>query len=241
MLSGSTRPVSEWLVEPGGPEPGRSSSSSAAGTGETGFLGAVARLRRTADHAPRRARDAGGGCPRLAARARVTDAQFRVLDAERSTSRTRRANGVPAASATPPSRLASRRRASCGGSPRPGGRLAFAVSAPRARNAWITIPPGGMVERRHVALNGGPSRLSARRNRFDRRAPRARRGSPSRDRGVTSASASPTPTSSRSSSVSCAAGRARAQGSTRRSASRCARRSGPGHRTPTGLETAASA
>ena len=164
LLWQATRPVSEWLVARLDPQPGQTLLDLAAGSGDTGFL-AAERLGPdgvliTSDREPgmveaaeRRARELG-----------ISNARFRVLDAERI--------DLPAASidrvvnrfgyilrGDPPPALGEIRRVL-----RPDGRLAFAVWGERRRNAWMTVPADVMVERGHLAPQGMEElRLSERR------------------------------------------------------------------------------
>src|SRR5215831_17751033 len=165
LLWRSTRPVSEWLVLRLAPRPGEVVLDLAAGTGETGFLAAPAlepggRLI-TAD----REQGMVDAARRAAAELGVTNAEFRVLDAD--------ALDLPDASVDgvlnrfgyilrgdPPPALAEIRRVL-----RPGGRLAFAVWAAREVNPWMTVPADVMVERGHLRPpDEAERRLSARRN-----------------------------------------------------------------------------
>jgi len=165
LLWRSTRAVSEWLVSRLDPQPGQVVLDLAAGTGETGFL-AAPRLEPggrliTGD------REAAmlEAARRLGAELGVTNAEFRILDAD--------ALDLPGASVDgvlnrfgyilrgePPRALAEIRRVL-----RNGGRLAFSVWAARELNEWMTVPADVMVERGHLAPQSeAEARLSARRN-----------------------------------------------------------------------------
>jgi SAM-dependent methyltransferase len=165
LLWESTRAVSEWLVDRLDPQPGQTILDLAAGTGETGFLaaprlGGEGRLI-TSDLSPsmleasRRIADVLG----------VTNAEFRVIDAERIELPDASVDGVLSRfgyvlKGDPPPALAEIRRVL-----RPGGRFAFAVWAARERNRWITVPAEVMVERGQLAPQSEEeARLSAKRN-----------------------------------------------------------------------------
>jgi ubiquinone/menaquinone biosynthesis C-methylase UbiE len=165
LLWRSTRPVSEWLVEHLDPQPWQIVLELAAGTGETGFLaagrlGSGGRLI-TSDREPGMVEAA----ERLAAQLGVTNAQFRVLDADRIDLPDATADGVLCRfgyllHGDPPPALAEIRRVL-----RPGGRLAFSVWAARELNPWMTVPADVMVERGHLEpRTEAQIRLSARRN-----------------------------------------------------------------------------
>jgi SAM-dependent methyltransferase len=165
LLWRSTRPVSEWLVERLDPQPGQTVLDLAAGTGETGFLAAErlgpgGRLI-SGDLEP----GMSEASARVGAELGVTNAEFRLLDAERLDLPDASVDGVLnrfgyILRGNPPRALAEIRRVL-----RPGGRLCFAVWAARELNPWMTVPTSVMVDRGHLA---GPSeadlRLSARRN-----------------------------------------------------------------------------
>jgi SAM-dependent methyltransferase len=165
LLWRSTGPVSDWLVAQLGARPGQVVLDLAAGTGETGFLvapllGPEGRLI-TADREPGMVEAAR----RVASELGVTNAEFRVLDAD--------ALDLPDASVDgvlnrfgyilrgdPPPALAEIGRVL-----RAGGRLAFSVWAARELNPWMTVPVDLMVERGHLEPpSEAERRLSARRN-----------------------------------------------------------------------------
>ena len=165
LLWRGTRPVSEWLVARLEPRPGQTILELAAGTGETGMLAAPllgpgGRLI-TSDREPAMVEAA----KRLAGERGITNAEFRVLDAERLELAAASIDGVLnrfgyILKGDPPAALAEIRRVL-----RPGGRLAFSVWAERARNPWMTVPAEAMVERGHLKPQSGEeSRLSAKRN-----------------------------------------------------------------------------
>jgi ubiquinone/menaquinone biosynthesis C-methylase UbiE len=157
--------VSEWLVERLDPQPGQTILDLAAGTGETGFLAAPrlgpgGRLI-TSDRSPSML----GAAERLGIEWGVTNASFRVLDAERIELSDASVDGVLSRfgyvlRGDPPRALAEVRRVL-----RPGGGFAFAAWAARERNPWMTLPAEVMVERGHLSPQAEEeTRLSARRN-----------------------------------------------------------------------------
>jgi SAM-dependent methyltransferase len=150
LLWGSTREVSEWLVDRLDPRPGETILELAAGTGETGFLAAARLAGRgrliSSDRSPNMVEAAR----RAAVPLGLANVDFRVLDAE--------ALDLPDASVDrvlsrfgyllkgdPPPALGEVRRVL-----RPGGNLAFAVWAARERNAWMTVPRDVMTELGHL-------------------------------------------------------------------------------------------
>jgi ubiquinone/menaquinone biosynthesis C-methylase UbiE len=165
LLWRSTRPVSEWLVGRLDPRPGEVVLDLAAGTGETGFLAARALLPGgrliTADREPGMVEAAR----RVAAEQGITNAEFRVLDAEALDLADASVDGVLnrfgyILRGEPPRALAEIRRVL-----RPGGRLAFSVWAAREKNPWMTVPAEVLVERGLLAPQSDTEvRLSARRN-----------------------------------------------------------------------------
>jgi ubiquinone/menaquinone biosynthesis C-methylase UbiE len=165
LLWESTRAVSEWLVDRLDPQPGQTILDLAAGTGETGFLaaqrlGAGGRLI-TSDLSPSMLEAA----QRLAPSFGVTNAEFRIVDAEAVDLPDASVDGVLSRfgyllKGDPPPGLAEVRRVL-----RPGGRFAFAVWAAREQNRWMTVPADVMVERGHLAPESEEeTRLSAKRN-----------------------------------------------------------------------------
>jgi SAM-dependent methyltransferase len=165
LLWASTRVVSEWLVARLDPQPGQVVLDLAAGTGETGFLAAgplgPSGVLISGDREPAMV----AAAERIGAELGITNARFRVLDGARLELADASVDGVLnrfgyILRGSPPPVLGEIRRVL-----RPGGRLAFAVWAERARNPWLTVPVDVMVERGHLA---GPSEeqteLSARRN-----------------------------------------------------------------------------
>jgi ubiquinone/menaquinone biosynthesis C-methylase UbiE len=165
LLWRGTRPVSEWLVERLGPQPGQTVLDLAAGTGDTGFL-AAPRLEPdgrliTADRESGMVEAARQHAEGLG----VTNVDFRVLDAERLDLPDASVDGVLnrfgyILRGNPPPTLLEIRRVL-----RPGGRLAFAVWAARELNPWMTVPADVMVERGHLSPpDDAERRLSARRN-----------------------------------------------------------------------------
>jgi ubiquinone/menaquinone biosynthesis C-methylase UbiE len=165
LLWESTRPVSEWLVDRLDPEPGKTILDLAAGTGETGFLaapllGSNGRLI-TSDLSPNMLQAARRVAPVFG----VTNADFRILDAERIDLPDASVDGVVSRfgyvlKGDPPPALREVRRVL-----RAGGRFAFAVWAERERNRWMTVPAEVMVERGHLLPQSEADvLLSAKRN-----------------------------------------------------------------------------
>jgi SAM-dependent methyltransferase len=165
LLWRGTRPVSEWLVSRLDPRPGQTILELAAGTGETGLLAAerlgFGGILISSD------REIGmvDAAARLGTERGVTNAEYRVLDAERLALPDASVDGVLnrfgyILKGDPPPALAEIRRVL-----RPGGRLAFSVWAERERNPWMTVPADVLVARGHLApQNEAEQRLSARRN-----------------------------------------------------------------------------
>ena len=165
LLWRSTRPISEWLVSRLDPRPGQTILELAAGTGETGFLAASAlepegRLI-TSDREPAMVEASS----RRAGELGLTNAEFRVLDANRLELADAFVDGVLSRfgyilRGEPPRALPEIRRVL-----RDGGRLAFAVWAARERNPWMTVPAGVLVERGRLSPpSEAENRLSERRN-----------------------------------------------------------------------------
>jgi SAM-dependent methyltransferase len=165
LLWESTRGVSEWLVERLDPQPGQTILDLAAGTGETGFLaapllGSDGHLI-TSDLSPNMLEAAERVAPLFG----VTNAEFRVLDAEAIDLPDASVDGVVSRfgyvlKGDPPPALREVRRVL-----RPGGRFAFAVWAERERNRWMTVPAAVMVERGHLSPQSEADVvLSAKRN-----------------------------------------------------------------------------
>jgi ubiquinone/menaquinone biosynthesis C-methylase UbiE len=142
-----TRPVSEWLVDRVDPRPDDTILELAAGTSETGFLaarriGSTGRLI-SSDFAPEMVRAA----ERVASELGIANVEFRVLDAERLELDDASVDGVLCRFsfmllADPLRALRETRRVL-----RPGGRLAFSTWAAPARNPWMTLSAGLMMER----------------------------------------------------------------------------------------------
>ena len=165
LLWESTRPVSEWLVDRLDPQPGETILDLAAGTGETGFLaapllGSDGRLI-TSDLSPNMLEAARRVAPVFG----VTNADFRILDAEQIDLSDASVDGVLSRfgyvlTGDPPPALREVRRVL-----RAGGLFAFAVWAERERNRWMTVPAEVMVQRGHlVPQSEADVLLSAKRN-----------------------------------------------------------------------------
>lgn len=142
-----TRPVSEWLVERLDLRPGQTLLELGAGTGETGFLaasrlGAEGRLI-SSDFSPRMVHAA----ERVAKELGVTNAEFKVLDAERIELDDGSVHGVLCRFSymlvgEPLRALCETRRVL-----RSGGHVAFSTWGEAGRNPWMTFSAGLMIER----------------------------------------------------------------------------------------------
>ena len=143
----ASRVVGEWLVAKLDPRPGQIVLELAAGSGDTGFLaarliGKTGRLIST-DFSPemvevarRRAKEIG-----------ITNADFRVLDAERNDLDADSVDGVLCRwgymlMVDPEAALVQTRRVL-----RPGGRLALSVWSTPAENLWASLVPQVLVGR----------------------------------------------------------------------------------------------
>lgn len=142
-----TGKVSEWLVDRLDPEPGQTLLELAAGTGETGFLaagrlGSEGRLI-SSDFSPRMVQAAA----RVAKELGISNADFRVLDAERLDLDDASIDGVLCRFSymlmgDRLQALRETRRVL-----RPGGRIAFSTWGAPERNPWMTFSGGLMIER----------------------------------------------------------------------------------------------
>ena len=151
VLWETTRPVSEWLVDRLSPRPGQTILELAAGAGETGFL-AAGRLRDqgrliSSDFAPEMVEAA----KRVADELGITNAEFRVIDAERMQLDDASVDGAICRfgymlMADPARALRETRRVIRGG-----GRLVFSVFGEPERNPWMTVARGVMAERGHLS------------------------------------------------------------------------------------------
>jgi ubiquinone/menaquinone biosynthesis C-methylase UbiE len=151
VLWETTRPVSEWLVDRLSPQPGQTILELAAGAGETGFL-AAGRLGNqgrliASDFAPKMVEAA----KRVGDEVGITNADFRVLDAERLELDDASVDGVICRfgymlMADPARALRETRRVTRGG-----GRLVFSVFGEPERNPWMTVARGVMAERGHLS------------------------------------------------------------------------------------------
>src|SRR5215218_2021411 len=143
----STRQISHWLVERVDPMPGQTLLELGAGTGETGFL-AASRLGDegrliTSDFSPQMVRAA----EKVARKLGVSNADFRVLDAERIDLEDASVDAVICRwsymlFSDPLRALRETRRVL-----RPGGRLAFSTWGEAARNPWMTMSARIVIER----------------------------------------------------------------------------------------------
>ena len=147
----TTMPVSVWMVDALGLQPGYEVLELAAGTGEVGFL-AAEQIAPTgtlisSDFVPEMITVAQARAEKLG----ITNVRFRQIDAERSIDQ-------PAASldgvlcrwgymlmADPEAALRETRRIL-----KPGARLALAAWAGPAENPWASLPMSELVERGHV-------------------------------------------------------------------------------------------
>jgi ubiquinone/menaquinone biosynthesis C-methylase UbiE len=145
-----SREVGEWLVRRLAPRPGDTVLELAAGVGDTGL--AAARLVGPAgrviitDFAP----EMVAAARRRAAELGVTNAEFRVLDAERMDLAPDSVDGVLCRwgymlMLDPQAALAETRRVL-----RRGGRLAFSVWAGPERNPWVSLIGRILVARGHL-------------------------------------------------------------------------------------------
>lgn len=149
-LWSATKPVSDRLVERLDPQPGHTVLELAAGVGQTGFevargVGDSGRLIST-DFAPQMV----AAAERRAGQLGISNAEFRVLDAERMDLDDSSVDGVVARfgymlMADPAAALAETRRVL-----RDGGRVSFAVWAGPLENLWASIPGMALVEMGHM-------------------------------------------------------------------------------------------
>jgi len=149
-LMGILGPVNTWLVENADPQPGETFLELAAGTGDLGFhfaerVGEEGRVLST-DFAPEMVDVAR----RQGEARRVTNVDFRVLDAERMDLDDASVDGVVCRygymlMADPAAAMAETRRVL-----RPGGPLAFAVWGTPDRNPWAAVPATTLIQRGHL-------------------------------------------------------------------------------------------
>jgi SAM-dependent methyltransferase len=140
-----SRSVGEGLVEMAAPAPGESVLEIAAGPGDTGFLaaqliGAEGRLLSTD-----RSQQMLAAAQRRAAELGITNAEFRVVDAERMDLESGSfdvalCRWAYMLMADPAAAMSETRRVL-----RPGGRLALAVWGPRDRNPWNALVTDTLV------------------------------------------------------------------------------------------------
>jgi ubiquinone/menaquinone biosynthesis C-methylase UbiE len=150
VLWATTRPASEWLIDRLSPEPGQTILELAAGAGETGFL-AADRLGDDgrlicSDFAPRMVEAA----ERVAKELGITNAEFRVLDAERLDFEDGSVDGVVCRFGYMLMADPGRALRETGRVLRDRGRLVFSVFGEPHRNPWMTVARGVMVERGHL-------------------------------------------------------------------------------------------
>jgi ubiquinone/menaquinone biosynthesis C-methylase UbiE len=147
----SSRQVGEWLVRALDPRPGDTVLELAAGLGDTGFLAAhrVGEAGRAiiTDFAPAMV----AAARRRATELGITNAEFRVLDAERMDLATDSVDGVVCRwgymlMVDPLAAFAETRRVL-----RPGGRLAFSVFGDPQHNPWASLIGRILVARGHMA------------------------------------------------------------------------------------------
>ena len=146
MVSESSLPVQEWLVDALDPKEGETILELAAGVGDTGLaaagrLGPSGKLISTdfaqhmVDAAQRRAGEVG-----------VSNAEFRTMDAERMDLPDESVDGVVCRwgymlMGDPVAALAETRRVL-----RPGGRVAFSVWGDPSSNPWASVPARALFE-----------------------------------------------------------------------------------------------
>jgi len=143
----STRKVSDWLVDQVDPKPGQTLLELAAGTGETGFL-AASRLGEegrliSSDFSPQMVQ----GAEHVAKELGISNAEFRVLDAERIELDDASVDAVLCRYSymllsEPLQALRETRRVL-----RPGGRVAFSTWGEPRRNPWMTFSAGLLIDR----------------------------------------------------------------------------------------------
>ena len=142
----TSKPVGEWLVEKLAPKQGHTILELAAGIGDTGFvaahlLGAKGRLIST-DFAPSMVECAR----RRADELNITNAEFRVMDAEQLELDSESIDGVLCRwgymlMSDPSAAFHETRRVL-----KPGGRLCFSVFAAPEKNPWAALPAKALME-----------------------------------------------------------------------------------------------
>ncbi len=149
-ILGITGPINEWLVDRVDPQPAQTVLDVAAGTGDLGFI-AAKRVGESGkvlctDFAPQMVEAARRNGERI----RLSNVEYRVLDAERMDLDADSVDGVLSRwgymlMADPAAALRETRRVL-----RDGGTLAFAVWQTPDRNPWAALPGMTLVQRGHM-------------------------------------------------------------------------------------------